>query len=104
MIYKKNENMYELYIGEKKIFETEEISFLYDLETYTLLQHGEPIKVAEYWQYVQGKSKELAKTMAILTGCFDIEDVNQIISCSGYIERVIKDIRKKINEGKVNES
>ena len=99
MPYIKNNN-YEFYNGKEKLFETEEISFLYDLDTFTLLQHGKPVQVTEYWQHVKSRNKDLAKSMAILTGRFDIEDVNKILSTTGYIEIFLEKLRKLVNECK----
>jgi hypothetical protein len=69
-----------------------QLAFIFDMEVPVLLKHGEPTRVKEYFDkmYTLTKNKDLHYIM-IEYGDIDIQEINKMLSTTGYITKPIKD-------------
>jgi hypothetical protein len=89
---------YVFYLKGAKVFETEEVSVLYDRSLNVLHKHGPPERVQqEYLRFriAFGKDSELAEDLVVLTGRFDVEELNKLVNISGYVERFYATLQAK---------
>lgn len=69
-----------------------QLAFIFDLEFPVLLKHGEPVKVKEYFDkmFALTKNKDLYYII-IDYGDVPIEEINKMLTTTGYIAKPIKD-------------
>ncbi len=78
---------------------TDEVALCYDSnpminEHPILLKYGDPIKVREYYEYSINAfsiiSKQLGIDIRYIVGKFDVDELNALISTTGYINIFLK--------------
>lgn len=85
------------------ILSTEEISIMFDKSCGTLLKHGNPVLVQRYYdktctQYRKHNFQGIIDDLVIITGKFDLEELNKIIGITGYISRFHEKLLRDKNE------
>lgn len=94
-LYRLERGHYAFYIGEQRLFETEEVAILFDARDNVLLKHGLPDVVqASYTQMIdtltaQGQTA-FAHDLVVIQGRFALEDLNKTVSICDYIGRLYK--------------
>lgn len=92
--YKLNCGQYVLHDGEDPIGPClDEVAIAFDKESGTLHKHGNPEWVAKWHQETQAKFRQagfddMADALIVITGRFDLEDLNRCLSTSGYVARL----------------
>jgi len=87
--YKLEDGAYALYWRGERLLVTNEVSVLIDLDTGSHLKHGIPAIVEERYRSLRkalqdgGLEKE-AQDLVVITGKFELEDLNKMVSICGY--------------------
>lgn len=103
--YKLNCGQYVLHEGETPIGPVlDEISLCFDRESGTLHKHGSPELVDGWYQKTQAKFRkagfdDMAASIVVVTGRFELAELNKCLSTSGYVARLYE----RIAEGAAEE-
>lgn len=71
----------------------DQIAMAYDPDTFTLLKHGSPSKIDEWITCV--RHYEIPVNVITFAKEFPIEEINKILSTSGYLKYVINEPANK---------
>ncbi len=87
--YRLDGELYALYWGDECLFETEVVAVLVDTHSGSMLKHGQPGVVEAYFHsmrtaYLTQGFTEQASSLVVMSGKFDIEDLNKMIAITGY--------------------
>jgi hypothetical protein len=79
--------------------EEEEIAIIIDLEMGIMLRHGNPELVENNYKAMKHKYRfngmdDIADKLILITGRFPIEELNKIISISGYARLFLEKLRR----------
>lgn len=83
---------YAFFLDGRSLFATEEVSILFDSFDMTVHKHGTPFLVEAEFKNMHktyGRAKgleDIADNLRVITGKFDIDELNKVISTAGYIE------------------
>lgn len=89
--YQTNCGQYVLFNGDTPVRgPLDEVAIAFDKESGTLHKHGAPEMVSRWLNDAQAKFRaagfdDMAGSLVMICGRFTLEDLNQAISCSGYI-------------------
>lgn len=97
--YKIVNKKYSLYNNDKLIFkEQEEISVLFseeDKDSYILHKHGVSENVLEYFNKNMHFFNIIGSNLVVYTGKFPLEELNKLISCTGYANEFVRKLKNK---------
>ncbi|KVP65531.1 hypothetical protein WJ96_03965 [Burkholderia ubonensis] len=77
-------------MGDKRIVAGPEVAILFDQASEMVLKHGAPELVHPEADTTRARLKEegferLANDLVCITGAFDLEELNKVVSCTNYI-------------------
>lgn len=72
---------------------TDQVAMAYDPDTFTLLKHGSPSKVEEWAE--AGRNYGLEFNIITFSKDFPVEEINKVLSTSGYLKYVINEPANK---------
>lgn len=97
--YLKEELQLKTPLSNDIIFMTDEVAILFDAESFTLMKHGRPETVQEWYNDAKAKCEGkqdvydlLIKPLVMLIGKFDVDELNKVINNSGYVERFYREL------------
>ena len=99
--YKTNCGQYVLHKGDKPIGPLlDEVSIAFDKESGTLHKHGSREMVERWADNAKSKFREsgfgeMADDIVVITGAFDLNDINRCITTSGYIGVLFARLQKE---------
>jgi hypothetical protein len=83
--YRQEGDSYAVYLGDHRVFETDEIALLLNKNGFGLVNHGPPCEVnRRHAQLMRGcaRKPELAdfsENLVVISGQFDVDSVNRVI-------------------------
>lgn len=100
--YKTNCGQYVLHRDDKPIGPLlDEVSIAFDSASGTMHKHGDPQMVSRWLEntrkkFIDSGFPDMADDLVILTGRFELKDLNAFISTSGYIGRFYQRLQTSI--------
>lgn len=98
--YRLNCGQYVLHDGDMPIHEPlDEIAIAFDRQSGTLHMHGEP-EMVEKWlknakqRFQAAGFNDMANDLMIISGRFELDDLNRCLSTTGYIGRLYERIQR----------
>lgn len=93
--YRREKGVFAFYLDGEKIFVSDEISVVMDLETGCMLRHGLPQEVQSYFlkatkAYRAAGFGHIADSLVCLTGAFDARELNQLVQLPASANRFYK--------------
>jgi hypothetical protein len=94
--YRMEEGRYACYLQGQRVLTCEEVGVLIDLETGSVLKHGDPSEVESRFNFtrrafqVGGFVKE-ANDLVFIQGRFDTEDLNSMVGICGFAGRFYRE-------------
>ena len=113
--YRMENGKYVFSLKGEDLFETNEVSFMFDKKLSVLLRHGNSVLVRKIYQqtmdiYRSNGLNDIADDIIIVSGKFDLKEVNNVIGTCDYIgrfytnlcEQAKTDLHKIFNIGELN--
>lgn len=92
--YKLNAGQYVLHDGDRPIGRVlDEVAIALDRASGALHKHGDPLMVSKWLADTQGKLRQggchdMAEDLVMISGRFELEDINRCLSITGYAGRL----------------
>ena len=99
-VYTIENGLYVVSLGNTRIVAGKEVAILFDKASNLVLKHGKP-------EYVQTDAdvmrkrlasegfEALAEDLVVITGAFDLEELNKVMSCMNYIGRFYEQLQEE---------
>lgn len=96
-VYTIENGVYVVTLGEKRIEAGPEVAILFDVQTSTVLKHGQPGSVQFDADVMRRRLAEdgfrkFADDLVVIVGAFDLEELNKVMSCTNYIGTFYKNM------------
>ena len=105
--YQLKDNKYALYDTKENeiISMNSQISILFDKQDFVLLKYGNPELVKQTFdlmkqRYIEANLLDFANDLSIISGNIDIDELNKIINCTGYLKVFLKKSENLMKEEK----
>lgn len=87
--YRMDGDLYAFYWDDECLFDTEIVSVLIDTRSGSMLKHGQPgvVEAIYHSQQMNYRARGFineAASLVVLTGKFDVEDLNKMIAIADY--------------------
>lgn len=88
--YSIEDGRYVFHLRGARRFDTAEVAVLFDAKQSVLLKHGPPERVQGYYntmhaELMQAGQPEVAAALTLVTGRFDIEELNKVVNICDYV-------------------
>lgn len=89
-VYTIENSSYVLTLGDKRLVAGPEVAILFDQASEMVLKHGAPELVHPEADTTRARLKDegferFANDLVCITGAFDLEELNKVMSCNNYI-------------------
>ncbi|KVP16772.1 hypothetical protein [Burkholderia ubonensis] len=89
-VYTIENGVYVMSLGNKRIVVGPEVAILFDQKSSLVLKHGAPARVQDDADTTRRRLTEegfhaLAEDLVVITGAFDLEELNKVMSGTNYI-------------------
>jgi hypothetical protein len=99
--YRLENDLFVCYLDGVQRFACEEVALAFDVKFEMLLKHGDPGIVRDYYQrardaFTKAGCTEEANSMVLVHGKFDIEELNQVVNCTGYVGKFWRQLQARV--------
>lgn len=96
-VYTKDGEGYVFHLGDLHLPVGPEVSICFDKADNVLLKHGNPAIVSDYasnarQRYAAAGFADVAEDLVVITGAFDLEELNKVVSICDYVGRFYKNL------------
>lgn len=105
-VYTIEDGKYVLSLGDKRIEVGPEVAICFDSAASVLLKHGNPVMVQGYHTaarqaYLSVGLTDMAEDLVCITGAFDLDDLNKVVSICDYIGRFYQKLQRQLAQKEV---
>jgi hypothetical protein len=99
-VYTIENGLYVASFDGKRIVAGKEVAILFDKASNLVLKHGKPEHVQTDADFMRRRLvaegfNALAEDMVLITGAFDLEELNKAMSCTNYIGRFYAQLQEE---------